>query len=711
MARINILPQAVYNRIAAGEVIEKPYSVVKELVENAIDAGATEIEVYVEGGGTQLIRVVDNGCGIERSDLHAAFLPHATSKIEKVQDLENIVTLGFRGEAVASIASVSKMTITSKTENGKCYRLTSNGGELGEIIEVAGQKGTEVAVETLFFNQPVRFKFLRTARAEEGEITTFISRFILNRPDISFTYTLNGKRVLQSFGGGFEEAMAGVYGASVLAQCFHIDAEKNGIRIHGYIGNQNFYKPNKSYQTVFLNGRFVQNTTIATAVSTAYNNYLMKRQYPFYVLNVDVPTEVVDVNVHPNKSDVRFADNRIIYASIYSVINAVLEGNAKALEYVVQPAAQPQETEKTAQKDGAPLLKEDEWTKPRSISLDILGIAEEDQKIQPKASSNSVFERDEIFTYEDAKKEIKDLKPVFNMPTNDADKPIEIDEEAWRRGFTPIDQIPDFDPIHLIRPSIEEGYIPIIKKENSKADVQTHLKSYGIRNITFEDSENEQGVHSKADAFAENKRLLENMEKARQEKIPLLGCKYVGKLFNTYLLYERLSEVYIIDQHAAHERLIFDKLKEKMKNRTIARQAMFVPFELKLNSFEAEFIRERIEDIREMGFDINEVSDTEFSVESVPSDLRNINLGVFFNDILGDVKGFRSIKLEDILKDKLASAACKAAVRGGMDLTQLEVETLVNMMDGNMGLKCPHGRPVVVKMAKSQLEKMFKRIV
>ncbi len=347
MPKINILPAKVYNRIAAGEVVDRPYSVVKELIENSIDAGATEIQVYVEKGGTQLIRVVDNGCGIEREDLHSAFLPHATSKIAKAEDLEKIVTLGFRGEAVASIASVSKMTITSKTANGPCYRLTSNGGELGEITQTADESvGTDVQVEMLFFNTPVRLGFLKAEKTEEAEITACVSRFILGHSDISFVYYLNGKKVLQSYGGGMEEALAGVYGASVLERLIKIDADKHGLRIRGFIGDQNFYKANKSYQTVFLNGRYILNTTITTAITGAYSTYLMKRQYPFYVLYIDMPTEFVDVNVHPNKIDVRFADNRIVYGSIYNVVTAVLDGNAKALEYIEKDTTKQEENEK-----------------------------------------------------------------------------------------------------------------------------------------------------------------------------------------------------------------------------------------------------------------------------------------------------------------------------------------------------------------------------
>jgi DNA mismatch repair protein MutL len=240
MAKINKLPKEVYNRIAAGEVVERPASVVKELVENAIDAGATEIEIYIERGGKQLVRVVDNGCGIEKGDLYTAFLPHATSKISQADDLNNICTLGFRGEALPSIGSVACATITSKTEGDKCYQICNDCGVVGAVSEVAGERvGTEVCVEGLFMNTPVRLRFLKTDKAEEGDVTTLVSRFILNRTDIAFTYVVDGKTVLQSFGGGDDEAFVSVYGASTLAQCYKIDAEKHGIRIRGYIGNQN----------------------------------------------------------------------------------------------------------------------------------------------------------------------------------------------------------------------------------------------------------------------------------------------------------------------------------------------------------------------------------------------------------------------------------------------------------------------------------------
>lgn len=705
MSKINILSAQVYNRIAAGEVVDRPYSVVKELVENAIDAGATEIEIYVENGGKQLIRVVDNGVGIEREDLHSAFLPHATSKIAKAEDLDSILTLGFRGEAVASISAVSKMTITSKVEGAKCYSLSCNGGEIGAIREVSGEKGTDVSVEMLFFNAPVRLKFLKSDKAEEADITTFVSRFILNRPEICFTYYVNGKKVLQSFGGGAEEALVCVYGAGVRAQCIEINAEKHGMRIRGYIGNTNFTKPNKSYQCVFLNGRYILNGTISSAVQGAYASYLMKRQYPFYVLHIELPTEVVDVNVSPNKTDVRFADNGIVYGCIYSVISSVLDGKAGALSYIVpekEPILPP--VSEPIEQPSFPVLKEQLKTEPKkTLSESILEIAKEEPAEKPKTTS-TVFGF-ETLSYEDAQKEIEAVAPTFKKKQDEV--PLEK-----QKGYFPIEEIADYDPKKQATVLLSE----LEKKKPKKGNPERLLKMFPEAKYSsglvlgFEDPACQGSEQT--DFFSANKQYLEELDKKnKQQKIDVSNCVYVGKLFNTYLMYEQGDDVYIIDQHAGHERLIFDRLKERMQNRDMACQSMLVPYLFSVNAFEGEFLRERLQDIRDIGFEIEDEGDNRFAVTAIPVDIPRINLKAFFDEVLSDISGFRAIKLVDILKDKLAMMACKSAIKGGMDISPEEVAELFKQMDGNMGLKCPHGRPVVVKLTKMEIEKMFKRIV
>ena len=719
MGKINILPAKVFNRIAAGEVVDRPYSVVKELVENAIDAGAKEIEIYIEKGGKQLIRVIDNGCGIAREDLQSAFMPHATSKIATAEDLNSVMTLGFRGEAIASIASVSKMTIASKVKGEKCYSLTSDGGELGSIVDTAGNDGTEVSVEMLFFNAPVRLGFLKTDKGEEADITNFVSRFILSRSDIAFTYYADGKKLLQSFGTGDEEAFLSIYGASVYSQCIRIDGEKNGIRLRGFIGNQNYSKPNKSHINVFLNGRYIFNATVTASLTGAYGAYLMKRQFPFCVLHLTVPPQIVDVNVHPNKADVRFANNNIIYGTIYSIISSVLDGHVSAVQYIL-PSSNP--TQEIAKKEIAqerialPLAEEQTSTRPSGISAGILASADSSTEKQ-KTLKEKVFEEPKkqaksfglaTFTYEDAQREIEQSAPVL------AGRVEEEDNKAQQKGYFPLDEIPDLPKSALAK--VKNGKRKVTRKSSGSQRLKSMFPDLPIvkQSFKFYDSDYEQSIKAKAqdDAFMQNKRYLEELElKATQDKIDVSACVYQGKLFNTYLMYECNNDIYIIDQHAAHERLIYNRLREKMRNRTVNRQPMLLPYELKVNALEGAFIRERLTEISEIGFDIEENGLNSFAVTAIPADLPHIDIQAFFEQILRDIDGYRAIKIDELLKDKLATTACKSAVKGGMDLSKDEAVELLRQMDGDMSLKCPHGRPVVIKLTRTDLEKLFKRIV
>lgn len=632
VVKINILTADVYNRIAAGEVVDRPYSVVKELVENAIDAGASEITVEIEEGGKKLIRVSDNGGGIDKSDLKAAYLPHATSKLKTADDLSAVATLGFRGEAIASIASVSKMNITSKTHDGAAYSLSSEGGILGEIQPAGCADGTCVTVENLFYNTPARLKFLKSDAQEEGDVTNMAARFILSRPQIAFTYSVNGRVRYRSFGDGVESALACVYGAGILSNCYRISADKHGIKLSGFLGNQNFSKPSRSWQSLFINGRYVVNQTVSAAVSNAYASYLMKRQYPFYVLFLDVPPEIVDVNVHPNKADVRFADNQVVYGSVYSVVSSVLDGNSRALEYLAD-----------AQKS-APQLLQTERDGERTV-------------VEEKTVERPV-ERpaEESMTVEQAKKELAfDLSPAE----------------------------PAVAPYRKQEPFFMEVRAPKRRDEEPREDF-----------------------------FEENKRLLLEREKtAKQEKIDPKNLTFKGELFRTYLFYEAGDCAYFIDQHAAHERLIYNRLREKWERREIASQPMLMPFIYHANGQEYAFLEKNFPVLREIGFEIGEFGGTSVKISAVPADLAAIDLGAFMGDVISSMESLRAVKLTDILKDRLAGMACKAAVKGGEFLTENEARALIEEMDGDMGLRCPHGRPACVKMKKSELEKLFKRTV
>lgn len=629
---INLLTADVYNKIAAGEVVDRPYSVVKELVENAVDAGATEISVEIEGGGKKRIRVTDNGSGMEKSDLPLAYASHATSKLKVADDLFAIRTLGFRGEAIASVAAVSKMEIVSRTAEGEAYSLRSEGGVLGEVLPAAGAKGTVVTVDDLFFNVPARLKFLKSDAQEEGDIAGVMARFLLSHPEISFTYLANGKIKYRSFGDGLPAALAAVYGAGILNDCIEIDAEKHGIRIHGFLGNRNFFKPNRTWQSLFVNGRYVVNQTVGAAVTNAYASYLMKRQYPFYVLFLDVPPEIVDVNVHPNKADVRFADNQIIYGCVYSVVSAVLDGNSRALEYLVnQPKPAAAEAQEEVKPAPAPVFT-----------------------AMPKPSAP----QQQTMTYEAAKKEVK-----FDVSIPKGNEPRFFDEP----------------PVQM--------------------EVRSPASEAPLGNAA-------------EDAFTENQRFLrEQAVKAKQERVEPDTLTYKGELFRTYLIYEAGDCAYLIDQHAAHERILYDRLREKWEHRSVVSQPMLAPFLLTVNGQEYAFLERNFPVLRELGFEIDAFGDDAVKVSAVPVELMGIDLNKFFGEVLASMETLRAIKLADILKDKLATAACKAAVKGGELLSEQEARSLIRETGGDLGLKCPHGRPAVVKVRKSELEKLFKRIV
>lgn len=658
MATINILPGKIYNRISAGEVVERPCSVVKELVENSLDSGAKNVTVEIRGGGKTSIAVFDDGCGIEKSELKKAVLPHATSKIKTISDLDAIATLGFRGEALASISSVSKLTIKSKPENAEIgAQIYCEGGTNGEVSEVGLACGTEIVCENLFFNAPVRAKFLKTDKGEESEITSLMSKFILGNTDIAFKYVADGKTLLQSFGDGTESAFVKVYGTSALNDCFFIDTEKNGIKICGYLGKIHFTKSNRSYQTVFLNGRYVVNQTIASAISNAYASYLMKRQYPFYVLNVTVPNDFVDVNVHPNKIDVRFMNNQVVYGALYSVVSKVLDGTSEILEIV-----------------------------SNSKNAEIV------QAISDPQNFSSYLE---------------------NKNENITDKKIDLN------GFG-----------NFARSETADNSL---KKENDRAYCADRISPFGglkvcdsAKSIEFDDELFKVGQSDKNDApvcdiFQENKVYIEELERKKREveQSEILSrqmglkkyMKAVCQVLNTFIVLDDGTDLFFADQHALHERLLFDKLSEEYKNNSVVTQPLLVPFILNVNPIEYSFICDKIEVFCKLGIEIEEFGGNSFRISSVPLVLSDMNISKFFAVILEDIDSLKSVDLNDVLFDKIAQKACKTAIKSGDALTDKDLSYIEKVLNDNPYLKCPHGRPVMVKISRTEIDKWFKRIV
>lgn len=647
MSKIVLLTKEVYNRIAAGEVVERPFSVVKELVENSIDAGATEIVIKLEDGGKKLISVKDNGSGIEKDDLVNATMPHATSKIKTADDLDKIATLGFRGEALASIASVSEMKIISKVRTAEIgYYIESDYGVLGDLEPFPADDGTVIEVRNLFKNTPAREKFLKPSKNEEADIVNIVTRLIFTHPEIAFKLVFDGKEKLHYAGGSIDEAIIEIYGYETIRDCIQIETEKNGLKISGFIGETYFVKPNRTYQTIVLNGRYVQNITLQTAIHNAYAPYLMKRKYPFYVLKIDVAPEFVDVNVHPNKADVRFADNHVVYGAIYSIVSKVLEGNAAAIDIV----------------------------KPNGYF-----------------QTGSVVETKPVTDSENKNEENGERKYADVVGCDD---PVVLPDYLTRLGKF-------FDPVTAEKEGLFDN-LPLSSPSSGSTETET----------------SEEKKLSIDDIFAENKKYIEelesrksNTEKPTQTKISVDdNIRVVGQVLKTYLIFEKGEDIYFIDQHAAHERLLFDKFTEEYKNGKTDEQTLLVPFLYSVNEKEAEFLTSRFEYFRNAGIDVAEYEDGVFAVYALPLTLLDMDIKAFFDDVLSDMS-FRKADMPDIIRDKLAQKACKAAIKSGKTLSQSEIDKLLEKLHGDMGLKCPHGRPIAIRITRTEIDKWFKRIV
>lgn len=641
MANINILDKTIFNRIAAGEVVEKPASVVKELVENSIDAKATNISIEVEMGGIKKIRVTDNGIGMDKDNLPKAFLPHATSKISTLDDLDKIGTLGFRGEALSSIASVAKVSALSKVKGSEeGTKITLSGGEVENVTYVGCTDGTQITVEDLFYCIPARAKFLRKPKTEESEITNLVSRLILANPNIVFKYVADGKTIYHSTGNGLEEAIYTIYGANTVENILPVNyTYQNLIEVSGYIGKPSFVKANRTYQTVLINGRYIINKTISTAIYSAYEPYLMKNAFPFFVLHVKLPLDKVDVNVHPNKLDVKFENNNLIYGAFYNPISEELQKlSSKIREY-----------------------KTDEIvTNENSVNLENL------QKISPleghqfEEKQNNI-ETVNVATIDDNSEFVREVELL-----NDTDRTLQQNLHAFLA-----DDSTNF------------------KVENSEFNTNLMAKLA---------SENH--VFSQSSIFNED------------EKVDLTKTKIIGTCFNTYIIVENNKSLYFIDQHAGHERLLYDKFRESFLNKSLAVQNLLVPYVFETNHLEMQFINDNINVFYELGFEIEPFGINSFKVSTVPVMLKDISLGEFFSTVLKDLDNIVSYNKADILKEYLEKKACRSAVKANDILSTNEIEILLKMLNNeNQILLCPHGRPVIIEITEKEIEKWFKRIV
>lgn len=638
---INILDSMIINRISAGEVVESPFSIVKELIDNSLDAGADKVLVEIKNGGIDSIVIKDNGKGIEHDDIVKAFLPHATSKISKLDDLNAISTLGFRGEALASISNVTQTKIITKTPNQDiAYQMEVNGGDFGDILPTESAVGTKIQVNNLFFNTPARRKFLRKPKQEESKITNIIARYILAHPEIDFTYIADGKTVYKTTGKTLLDAIYCVYGEELTQNIIPVNKEIGNLKLTGYVSKVGFSKPNTTYQTLIVNKRYVVDEIVSKASYMAFEEYLMTRQFPVYILNLTMPATDVDVNVHPSKINIKFANPSQIYDLVYTAIRGAIYDSLNT-NHIEQAVNQPVEE---------PLIK-----------VDINSLKE----IEIEPTHN----------------------PVLNTSSN-----------LKQSNFTP------FSFFDLPRQGVNPNYSYTSATEKSpKTDISN------AQNDT--DKLNNQSSNANFDEQQSQLNLNLNQNNHYKNVEDFVDFKVIGKLFNEFLVIEHGDKMILLDFHAGHERLNYDKFTQMVENRAVVEQKLLVPYTQTLTAQEVEYICTLQPKLAELGFNLNKISDTEIEIDTIPMQLKDINLKDFVADCLHDMNNLRPT-LNNEIRHYLMQKACKSSVKSGMTLNEMEIKALLkNLDEKNPVLLCPHGRPVLTVISRAEIEKWFKRIV
>ena len=698
MSKIQVLDPITIDKIAAGEVIERPASVVKELVENAIDAGATAVVVEIKEGGISFMRITDNGCGIDREDVRSAFLRHSTSKIRSVDDLVHIGSLGFRGEALSSISAVSQVELITKTKDqtfGTLYRIA--GGKEEDLEDTGAPDGTTFIIRQLFYNTPARRKFLKTPMTEASHVGDLMTRLALSHPHISFQFINNGQSKLHTSGNGkLKDVIYHIYGREIAANLLNADYESNGIKITGFLGKPVISRGNRNFENYYINGRYAKNNIIARAIEDGYKDFTMQHKYPFVVLHIEIDGEHVDVNVHPTKMELRFNNQQEVYNTIYAAIEQGLH-EKQLIPHVEmpEPKAAPVRTEQKVKKPVIP--------PPQERNLDyFMGkmkervMAEYEER---KASKDSLQKNQESLQNQ-----------ASDMQQNTAESKKDALENVKREGQ------------YISKNAEQAGMYNVVREEKNVYMAEKQLSSPEEANVVPEESsvipeksqeQNKQNVQQEYTDIAKNAKQMELFEDNLLTREAMQKYKVVGQVFETYWLVEYGNNLYIIDQHAAHERVLYEKTLKSMKTREFTSQMISPPIVLTLGMQEAELLETYMDQFTRIGFEIEEFGQDSYAVRAVPDNLFSIakkDLLMEMIDSLSD-EITRNLSL-DLIDEKIASMSCKAAVKGNMKLSIQEVDALIGeLLSLDNPYHCPHGRPTIIAMTKRELEKKFKRIV
>lgn len=649
MANIQVLDQITIDKIAAGEVIERPASIVKELVENAIDAGSTAVTVEIKEGGISFIRITDNGCGIKGEEVPLAFLRHSTSKIRSVEDLTTVASLGFRGEALSSIAAIAQVELITKQKEadlGTCYRI--EGGAEKSIEEVGARDGSTFLIRNIFYNTPARRKFLKTAMTEAGHVNELMIRLALSHPEVSFEFINNGQTKLHTSGNGkLKDAIYSLFGREIAMNLLEMDFETAGLKVTGYVGKPLISRGNRNYENYFINGRYVKSNIIAKAIEDGYKDFIMQHKYPFTVLHFVVNGSDIDVNVHPTKMELRFSNQQHVYNFVYEAIKSAFS-EKELIPKVELPEAKVPEVKLPEVK--MPEMKMSEEKRQVTAAQTPRPMVKPQQSEEKNLDYFMQKMKERVASYhnQNSQAEVKDIHEVHR----------------------------EKEQIDRIRETVNYGK-PVKQKTEEKPE-QLNL---------FEEK-------------------LLTKEAAQEHKI-------IGQLFDTYWLVEFHEQLYIIDQHAAHERVLYEKTLKGMKTREFTSQYLSPPIILNLSMQEEEILNTHIDNFTNIGFEIEPFGGSSYAVRAVPDNLFSIAKKDLLIEMLDSLaEGINFSVSPDLISEKIASMSCKAAVKGNSRLSRTEVEALIGeLLKLENPYHCPHGRPTIISMSKRELEKKFKRIV
>lgn len=664
---IQVLDQITIDKIAAGEVVERPASVIKELVENAIDAGATSITVEIQDGGISLMRISDNGCGIAKEDVRNAFLRHSTSKIRSIDDLVHISSLGFRGEALSSISAVAQVELITKTADdtfGTKYVI--HGGVEQSLEDTGAPNGTTFLIHQLFYNTPARRKFLKTPMTEAGHIGDLLMHMSLSHPEIAFQFINNGQEKLRTSGNGkLKDVIYSVYGREVASNLLELDFVLNDLHLTGFLGKPVISRGNRNFENFFFNGRYIRSNTVSKAAEDAYKDFVMQHKFPFFVIHFELPAEEMDVNVHPTKMEVRFHNQQGVYNTTYEAIHRCL--------------LEPELISKVDVPDVPKVAEPENMSKPTQT-----------ESSKPSPARTPVQKSGSIFSLKKPNTVLGSTEPV-EPAVKDEDYFIEKMKERVLREYT--------------------NYT--VNKENTDTPIDTSVPNT-TSNIDSSDEVIQKSSPLPKDDFVYDKsEQLDLFEEKLLTKEARMEYTLIGQIFDTYWLVQFKDNLYIIDQHAAHERVLYERTLKGMKDRTFTSQNISPPIILNLTMTEETVLKEHMDRFTRIGFEIEPFGTGSYAVRAIPDNLFSIAKQDLLMEMLDEMAdGISTGMTPELIDEKVASMSCKAAVKGNNKLSAVEMDSLIGeLLELENPYHCPHGRPTIIAMTKRELEKKFKRIV